>query len=57
MNFFAFLIPLLLDEPFLYNQHKQYGDRRREATIVSDWKQAWHQFNNKNREKIQIEEL
>jgi len=36
MNFFAFLIPLLLDEPFLYNQHKQYGDRRREATIVSD---------------------
>jgi len=37
--------------------YKHYGDRRRETTIVSDWKQAWNQFNNKNREKIQIEEL
>ena len=25
--------------------------------IVSNWKQAWNQFNNQNREKIQIEEL
>jgi hypothetical protein len=29
-------IKLLLDEPFLHNQHKQYGDRRQETTIVSD---------------------
>ena len=26
----------------------------RETTIVSDWKQAWNQFNNQNREEIQI---
>ena len=42
---------------FLHNQHKQYDDRRRETTIVPDWKQPWNQFNNKNNEKIQFEEL
>ena len=26
MNFCVF-DPFILDEPFLYNQHKQYGDR------------------------------
>ena len=30
---------------------------RRETKIVSDWKQAWIQFNNQNRENIHIEEL
>ena len=30
---------------------------RRETTILADWKQAWNQFNNKNRENIHIEEL
>jgi len=25
----------------MYNQHKQYGGRRQETTIVSDWNQAW----------------
>jgi len=27
-------------------QCKQYGGHRRETNIVSDWKQAWNQFNN-----------
>jgi len=57
MNFFCVFDPFITRWTFLYNYHKQYGDRRRETTIVSDWKQAWNQFNNKNREKIQIEEL
>ena len=30
---------------------------RRETKIVSDWKQAWIQCNNQNRENIHIEEL
>jgi len=42
---------------FLYIQYKQYSGRRQETTIVSDWKQAWNQFNNQNREKIHVEEL
>jgi len=28
-----------------------------ETTIVSDLKQVWDQFNNQNREKIDIEKL
>jgi hypothetical protein len=40
-----------------FRGREQYGGRRWETTIVSDWKQAWNQFNNQNWEKIQIEEL
>jgi hypothetical protein len=40
-----------------HNSINKYGDRRLETMIVSDWKQAWNQFNNQNREKIHIEEL
>ena len=54
---FVFLIRSITSWTFLYNQYKQYGGRRREITIVYDWKQTWNQFNNQNRGKIHIEEL
>ena len=40
MNFFVF-DPFITRWTFWYNQYKQYGGRRQESTIVSDWKQAW----------------
>jgi hypothetical protein len=48
----------VFDSFVTHNQHKQYGGgRQRETMIVSNWKQARNQFNNQNKEKIQIEEL
>ena len=59
MNFWIFdtFITRYSMNLLLYNLHKQYGGRRREATIAPDWKQAWNQLNNQNRENIHIEEL
>ena len=38
---FLFLIRSYHDELLFYYQYKQYGGRRQETSIVSDWKQAW----------------